>query len=207
MKKTLLLSLAGTALAAPFLAHAADPNPGVHFILTGGLTDGGDTILTARYRNGYSDNIKSGGLVQLGAGVLVQMKDVPLATSFTVNYHVDDASARNGSLRFERVPLELLAFYTGVERWRFGGGVRFVQSPKATSDVDDEKETLKFKNTTGAVLEAGFGITPSAWINVRYVSEKYRPKRFTAANGVTTDVSGEPSIDGSHFGVNFLYQF
>lgn len=207
MKKTVLSTLLGAALATPFLAQAAAKDAGVHFILTGGLTAGGDTIATAEYTNGTSNNLKGGGLVQLGGGILWQSASMPLATAFTVNYHVDNASGSNGDIRFSRIPLEAIAYYTGVEKWRFGAGVRLVQSPKLVADINNVKETVKYKDATGVVVEAGYGITPNAWINVRYVAEKYRPNTFTAANGQTFNISNATKDDGSHIGVNFLYQF
>lgn len=207
MKKTLLVAVLGAALATPFVAQAAANDAGVHFILSGGLTAGGDTIVTANYTNGRSDNIKGGGLVQLGGGVLWQAANMPLAASFTVNYHVDNASASNGEARFDRMPLEAIVYYTGVAKWRFGAGVRSVQSAKAIYEVNGAKETLKFKDATGTLVEAGYGLTPNAWINVRYVSEKYKPSSFTSVSGQTSTIVNPVSVDGSHVGVNFLYQF
>jgi hypothetical protein len=208
MKKILLPALLAAALAVPLVAQAANNDTaGLHFVLSGGLTFGGDTIYTANYTNGTSVDIKGGGLVQLGAGALWQYDTIPLALSFTANYHVDSTTASNGEAKFSRTPYEAIAYYTGVNRWRFGAGLRSVHSAKATAEINGARETLTFKNTTGAVIEAGFGITPKAWINVRYVSEKYQPDRFTATNGQTTTVINGDSVDGSHIGVNFLYQF
>jgi hypothetical protein len=207
MKKTLLSALLAAALAAPLVTQAANNDAGLHFVLSGGLTSGGDTIITTRYTNGTSVDIKGGDLVQFGAGALWQYDSIPLALSLTANYHVDNTTAANGDAKFSRIPLEAIAYYTGVYRWRFGVGMRSVQSAKATATLNGASETLTFKNTTGAVIEAGYGITPKSWINVRYVSEKYQPERFTATTGQTTTIVNGKSIDGSHIGVNFLYKF
>lgn len=207
MKKTLALAVLGTALATPLLAHASASDAGLHFILTGGLTAGGDTMVRLNYTDGTSENVKAGRLLQVGGGVLWQAATMPVAASFTVNYHIDNASAKNGKGQFERTPLEALLYYTGVEKWRFGAGLRAVQSAKATYKVDGDEETLRFKDTTGAIIEAGYGITPKAWINVRYVSEKYKASTYTAINGQTYRISDSVKYDGSHIGVNFLYQF
>ncbi|HEY8100894.1 MAG TPA: hypothetical protein VIF82_09070 [Burkholderiaceae bacterium] len=200
--------LAITVLSALAMPVQADQlSGGLHPVLNAGLTFGGDTIATTQYTNGTSEDIKAGGLIQLGGGVLWQATDLPLATQLTVNYHVDDTTASNGNATFDRVPIELAFFYTGVDKWRFGGGARFVQTPKYRSHIDGVSDkALNFKNTTGALVEVGYGFTPHMWVNVRYVSERYKPTTFTN-NGVTTDVSGSPSYDGSHVGVNFMYAF
>ena len=100
-----------------------------------GITAGGDKLATVTFTDGTSTSIRAGGLVQLGAGLLWQPAGGPIAVQTTFNYHVDDVNASNGSLRFSRYPLEVLDFYTGVPRWRFGAGPRFVFSPRLKVDV------------------------------------------------------------------------
>jgi hypothetical protein len=163
--------------------------------------------VTAHYTDGSSDSIKAGGLFQLGGGLLWQATTIPMATQITANYHVDDITASNGNAKFDRVPIELTFFYTGVDKWRFGAGARFVQSAKASSHVDGgNDESVDCKDTTGALVEIGYGFTPHMWLNLRFVSERYQPKTHTL-NGVSTDVSNSPSVDGSHIGLNFVYAF
>lgn len=180
---------------------------GFHFLLNAGITGGGDKIGTVTYTNGTSQDITAGGLFHFGGGVLWQAPDTPLALEATVNYHVDDTNASNGSVSFTRIPVEAIAYYTGLPRWRFGAGARFVSSPEYKSEITGiSNRTLKFKNTVGAIVQVGYGFTPHAWVNVRYVVEKYQPTTYTN-NGVTSDVSNTPSFNGSHAGVNFTYAF
>lgn len=209
MHKSVQRTFVVTALSVLAMSAqaAGQLDGGLHPVLSIGLTGGGDTIATAKYSNGTSQNINAGGLVQLGGGVLWQASDIPLATQFSVNYHVDGFSASNGDGTFDRMPIELAFFYTGVDKWRFGGGVRFVQSPKYKSHIDNvSDQQLNFKNTTGLLIEGGYGFTPHMWLSLRLVSEKYKPTTYTA-NGVTTDVSNTASYDGSHIGLNFMYAF
>jgi hypothetical protein len=204
VQKSLAIAVLSTLAMS---AHADQLTGGFHPVVNVGITGGGDTIATTQYSNSTSQDIKAGGLFQIGGGVLWQATDMPLATQFTVNYHVDDNTASNGSATFDRVPIELTLFYTGVDKWRFGGGVRFVQSPKYRGHIDGvSDQAINFKNTTGALVEIGYGFTPHMWLNLRFVSESYQPTTYTE-NGVTTDVSGAQSFDGSHVGLNFVYAF
>src|SRR5690606_23263342 len=97
----------------------------LRFLAGGGLTFGGDKLATAVYEDGTEIDIDAGGTIALHVGV-----DYRFAPQFsvqgTVGYHVDGASARNGDLRFERVPVELLGYYHVNEQLRVGGGIRFV---------------------------------------------------------------------------------
>jgi hypothetical protein len=197
--------LAAAALSSLALsAHADEPQTGTHFILTAGLTGGGDKVATVQYTNGNSSTLHAGGLVQIGAGVLWQF-EAPVALALTANYHVDDATAKNGDATFDRIPLEAIAYYTGENHWRFGGGVRFVQSPKYKAHVDGQSDdSIEFKDTVGAVAEIGYGFNEHAWLNLRLVSENYQVNSVTSG-GRTYSASG--SINGSHIGINFLYQF
>lgn len=201
--RTLVIAVLALVAAS---AHAADPmasgsnNPGFHPVLGMDLTFGGDTISTQSYTDGSSSSTRAGGVVQLGGGVAWNSADMPISAQFTINYHVDNKSASNGTIKFERFPIEGLVFYTGVPNWRFGGGVRFVQSPKFSDSYLGN--SADFKNAIGGVVEAGYSFGPGSWVTLRYVSEKYEQ---TTYNG--TSLNGSNKIDGSHFGVGYQYEF
>ncbi len=180
--------------------------PGLHFVLNMGLTYGGDDIFTATTTSGSTKSVKGGGLVQFGLGGLYQFESAPVALMLSANYHADSVTASNGDMSFHRYPIETLAYYTGVESFRFGGGIRVVTSPTASATLNGATQKIVFDNATGYVAELGYKMAPFAWINFRYVSEKYQAKTYTSTSGTTTSVVGE-SADGSHFGVNILFEF
>jgi hypothetical protein len=169
-------------------------DPGFHFLLPIGLTFGGDTLATAYFTNGDTKSIKAGELLQIGLGALYQFDTMPLALSMTANYHWDSVTASNGDMKFKRYPIEMLAYYSGMERFRVGGGVRMVQSPEITLSINGTSQTYKYDNTTGLVLETGFKLDKSSWLNLRYVSEQYKGNNLLTKNG-------------SHFGLFLLGEF
>ncbi|MDO8989600.1 MAG: hypothetical protein Q7U91_08175 [Sideroxyarcus sp.] len=181
--------------------------PGLHLVLAAGLTFGGDTIATASYTDGSSKSIKGGGLAQFGLGASYQFQDTPLALLLSANYHYHTAAASNGDLTFSRIPVEVLAYYTGVERFRLGGGVRLVNSPETTMTIDGATEKITYDKTTGLVAELGYKIASSSWLNFRYVSEKYQGNTYTSTSGTTTSLASTPELDGSHFGISFAFEF
>ncbi len=179
----------------------------MHLVLNGGLTYGGDTIYTAVYTNGSTSNIKGGSLLQFGIGGLYQFENDPIALMLSANYHFDTAIGSNGDVTFGRFPVEMLAYYTGKERFRIGGGVRIINSPETTATVNGFTEKMTFDNTTGLVGEIGYQLSPQAWLNFRFVSEKYQGKTFTNASGTVLSMAGTAPYSGSHLGVNFSYEF
>ena len=178
------------------LAQSETTAPGAHALLSFGITGGGDEIGYLTYVNGKSVTLHAGGQVQFGAGALWQFDTMPIAASLTANYHVDRANAKDGSARFERTPVELLAFYTGAGKWRIGGGARFVSGAKGVVEIGGRSASTTFTSKTGVVVEAGYAFSPHLLVSVRGVSEKYKE-----------EIPFGKSYDGSHVGVNFTYQF
>lgn len=184
--------------------------PGFHLMINAGMTYGGDTVATAYFNNGSSTDIKGGGLMQFGAGGLYQFENTPLALMLSANYHFHSAGGTGGSVSFNRFPIEALAYYTGKERFRLGGGVRIINSPEADSTTQGSGFTVKnvlYKDTTGLVAEIGYQLSSEGWINFRFVSEKYQGKTATAYNGATASLANDSPKSGSHMGVNFTYEF
>ncbi len=192
----------GVAFAASGLAVAQPPpmqQRNYYVGLLGGLSFGGDRLAIVQFANGDTESVRGGGLAQFGAGIVWQPPVAPLSVQATVNYHVDNVTASNGDVTWSRVPMEVLAFYTGVPGWRLGGGARFVSSARLRSEVNGFTDTVHFKDTTGLVLEAGFQVSPRFWINGRVVSEQYEA---SSVNGVSITPLGRTS--GQSFGINLL---
>ena len=158
----------------------------MHFLLNMGLTYGGDDIFTATTTTGSTKTVNGGSIVQFGVGGLYQFESVPVALMLSANYHVDSVTASNGDMSFHRYPIETLAYYTGVEHFRFGGGVRIVTSPEASMTINGATEKIVFDNATGYVAELGYKTAQYSWINFRYVSEKYQVKTYTSTSGINT---------------------
>jgi hypothetical protein len=166
----------------------------LHPVIGMGLTFGGDKIDTVEYENGASIDVRFGSMLTFYAGA-----DYRITSAFsmqaTIGYHVDNAPGSNGDLRFERMPIELLAYGHIGEKLRVGGGVRYVSNPKIKSSGAADIGDYSFDNAVGGVIEAEYMVMPSLGVKLRYVSEKYK-------------MSGmEGSKDGSHVGFLANYYF
>lgn len=201
--------LAGCLLIGALALNSAgaatrQPEPTVRFVVDAGLTYGGDTIEKLEYSRGGSATIKGGGLVQIGGGVQFHPPGSSFSALATLNYHVDNATAKNGDARFDRVPLELLAFYHLDDRWRIGGGWRHTMNPKFTEKFDyEDRITINYKDADSLVLQVGFG-TQRVWGALRYVDESFDAERVTVGN-----LSGayNHTDDGSHVGLLGYFAF
>ena len=195
MKK---IVFAVTALLAVGAAQAqnsypvAEPKP-LAFLLGAGFSAGGDNLATAQYTNGTSTDIKAGSGVYLTAGANYRFHP-QFSLQASINFHVDDTNAKNGDIKFQRFPIELLGYYHVNEQWRVGGGVRYVSSAKLSSSGAASGLDFEFDNTTSAVVEGEYFYNPKVGIKLRYVNEKFKAARVK-------------EINADHVGVSINYYF
>ena len=194
MKQIIALATLAVSALAPTLAHAGlDSDNPVHPLVGIAFTGGGDKLSSAEFSDGTSRDITAGGLVQVWGGVEYHEKASPFAIQGTFGYHFDNTSAKNGSQRFERFPIELIALYGFDPKFRVGVGARYATSAKFRSSGAGDVGDFNFKSQIAPMVLVEWLITPSWGAQVRYVHETYK------LDGV--------SIDGSHGGVGLNYYF
>jgi opacity protein-like surface antigen len=200
MKKAFLaaalaIGTAFSAQAADVIATAAAPTSPFKFLLGVGLTDGGDNLVTVQFSDGSTDKVRAGGLVLLYGGGEYRLTN-QLALQATVGYHINDTrAASNGNVKFDRVPVDLLALYSVSDKIRLGGGAQFVSGVKLKGSGVASNINQKFDSTVGVIAEGEYLFTPHIGLKLRYVSEKFTPE------------DGGEKIDGSHVGLLFSYYF
>lgn len=174
-------------------AEAPAANP-ARFFIAMGLTGGGDKLATAYYRNGNEVDLHGGGIIQLSGGLDYQVTP-QFSFQASIGYHIDRAPARNGDMRFQRFPMELLAYYHVAPSWRIGGGARYASSAKFSSSGAADIGDFDYKSSVGGVVEAEYLMTRHWGFKLRYVAEKFEEK-----------VSKEKT-DGNHVGLFANYYF
>lgn len=198
MKYAITIAALACALST---AHAAGPGAAGSFspFLGGGLTYGGDQVGdTIEYENSSSRSLHGGALLDMRAGFEYQTIGSPWSFQMSLGYQVDNASAKNGSVRFDRFPLEVLAHWDVSDSWRFGGGIRKALSTKLhTSGVGSGyAQEQEYSSSVGGVVEAETFFGSHVGLKLRVVSEKYK-----------SQLTGGKDIDGTHLGVLGIYYF
>lgn len=189
MVRTPLIALS-LALAAS--SASADIRPVLGFT----TTSGGQTLATVRYSDGSSQNIKSGGLVHLYGGFEWQSAGSPFALQANIGLHVDDTNAKNGSVKFQRYPLELIALWQTGSDWRFGAGLRKSSNVKLTSSgAANGFGDYKLSAKAGALVQGEylFGTHGAGSLYLRWVREDY--------------TINARKVDGNHLGLGVSYRF
>ncbi|WP_342115343.1 outer membrane beta-barrel protein [Pseudoduganella sp. OTU4001] len=177
MKKAVFACVALALAASAQAQSVATPLPvkTVSGFVGIGATGGGDKLATAHYTNGDSVNIKAGGGVYFTAGVDFRINQ-QFSAQTSVNFHIDDQTAENGSLKFQRFPIEALAFYHIDQNWKIGTGLRYVTGAKLSGSGAADIRDVKFDNTLSSVVEAEYMFSPQYSLKVRFVNEKLEAK-------------------------------
>jgi len=193
-KHTIALVICLAAASTAQAQNQPQANP-VRVMLGMGLTAGGDKLATTAYTDGTSVNIKAGSGGQFYAGADYRINE-SFSVQGNIGVHVHfTPEASNGDASFKRVPVELIGYFHIAPQWRLGAGARFISNAKLSGSGFASGLDYKFKNTTGAVLEAEYLWTPHVGFKLRGVSEEYTVERNNA------------KLSGSHIGVALNYYF
>lgn len=188
-----LVRSAAMLLAGGLLSGLVQAQGQVQPVFGIGLTGGGETLVTVPFSDGTTQNVSSGGLIHLYGGLRFALAP-QLGVQTTIGYHVDNVSARNGSVTFRRFPVELLGQFGVSDRVWLNAGLRFATGARVSSSGVASGLDTSFSAGTGLVLEGEYLVSNGIGLTLRYVSESYK-----AANGV--------KVDGNHVGgyVKFLF--
>lgn len=167
-----------------------------NFVLGAGITVGGDDLLSVSYRDGDSDKLKAGELLDLKIGGQYRPEGAKVSLQATIGFHFDSVDADNGDASFSRMPLDLLAFYHKNQH-RFGLGGTYHSNTELDIDIDIlPKEKIDFKNSAGWVVEYGYRFEQSPLtLALRGVKIEYKEQR----SGLTAS--------GDHIGVYAYLNF
>jgi hypothetical protein len=199
MKKIATVAMmAGLTFAGAASAQTANPatngSLSVRGVMGMDFTFGGDKLDTAIYQGGTTKDITAGGLVQFKGGA--EFAIAPQWTlQATIGYHVDRAGATNGSIAFQRFPLEAIAFYQASQQFRIGAGLRAALSPNFSQSGVAGNANIDLTTKLGFVIEGEYMFSPQFGLSVRGVSEKYGVSGYSG------------TIDGSHGGIGMRYHF
>jgi len=190
-------ALFGVAMAAGAShAGAADDDSALRFLIGGGLTYGGDSLVTSRFSDGSYDVFRAGGLVHLYGGVELKLTD-RFAVQNNIGYQINEARVTSDArLRFTRYPIDIVGLYSLSDHIRLGGGMQLVASPELRGSGVASNISQKYKSTVGAIVEGEYLFNPHMGLKLRYVNETFKPKEGDGVN-----------VDGSHAGIMFSYYF
>ena len=180
--KNLLLTLSLYLVAAS--AHAVEFKGVVGF----GMDFGGDVLRSGTFSDGSTWEAKANQGLVLNGGVV--MITGAFETQATVGYKFGGPQAKNGSITFDEMPLELMEFYR-TSIFRMGLGIAYLNSPKLVVDIPTESSTTKFDNALAYVAQIGWAPEKSPFsIDLRYTIAKFKASGVANAKDINGNVVG-----------------
>lgn len=141
------------------LTSIQSANAGFKWLVRGGIDLGGDEMARAYFTNGNDDKIHAGEMLSVAAGGIYSatpFSQPGFETEVTFGWKFDSITGKNGSIDWDRYPLEVLEFYrTGT--WRFGGGISYHMNPQLSGDgVAASLGTVSFDDALGVAGEIDY---------------------------------------------------
>lgn len=147
-----------------------------------GFDVGGDKLATATYTDGKTVDVNANQGLTINGGIVMVTGD--FETQATLGYKFGGPHAKNGSITWDTVPVELMEFYR-ASNIRFGLGLSYQNNPKLVIDVPGSPTngTYNFDSAVGTIAQIGWAPAGSIYsIDLRYTAIKY--KQNSPASGV-----------------------
>lgn len=165
------------------------------FMLSTGLTGDGDELgevyTYSTFGSRDSETIYAGSLWYIGVGVEFLFEN-DLSLEMLLGYHFDSVDGDDGSVGFDRIPLDLNVIKT-FDKHRVGLGLSYHVSPEFDL-ADAGGPTFEFDDALGLSLNYGYQFDGFI-LGFKYLSIDYELDNI---NGFGV---GTGEVDGSYFGI------
>lgn len=155
-----------------------------------GFDFGGDVLLSGNYTDGSSWEVRANqGLIFNGGMVMVTGS---FETQATVGYKFGGPTAKNGSVTFDVMPIELMEFYR-AGNVRMGLGISYHSSPKLKVDIPGSSLNgeHKYDDVLGTVVQIGYAPAGGIYsVDFRYTAVKFKQKNISNAQDINGNVAG-----------------
>jgi len=166
-------------------------------LLEAGLHFGGDELASATFTSGSTASIDAGGFISLSIGNAFDISD-NLEGRITLGWKFDTIDATNGSVDWQRFPLNALLLYKHND-WRFGGGLTYHINPELTSSGAASEPDVKFDDALGFMGEIDYFFSPTAYVGAQFTVIEYDTIPNTQVNDVSVDGNSAGVVVGVRF--------
>lgn len=191
--KPLVVVLLG--IVATGTVHAAQDKEGLGWVAGLAWTTGGDELAWAELvdedGDTSSETIEAGAEFYLYGGLRYGLTSMPVDLQATLGWHTDGVDISNGEFSFDRMPVDLLAFYR-FGNARVGGGLTYHLSPELDLEVDGQGASTDFDNGLGLVAQFDYTFS-NFFVGARYTWLDYEVDEADAL---------VDEVDANHFGIH-----
>jgi hypothetical protein len=158
-----------------------------------GMDFGGDVLDSGMYTDGTTWDVRANKGLALNIGMV--MVTGSFETQATVGYKFGGPEAKNGSVTFDVVPVELMEFYR-TSNIRMGLGMVYHSSPELVKNAPIGSGSLangtyKFDNAVGSVVQIGWAPEKLPFsIDLRHTTVNFKQSGVTNAKSINGNVTG-----------------
>jgi len=155
-----------------------------------GMDFGGDVLLSGPYTDGSTWEAKANQGLVLNGGVV--MVTGSFETQLTVGYKFGGPEAKNGSVTFSEVPIDLMEFYR-TSNVRMGLGISYLSNPQLEVNLPSGSinGTYKFDSVVAPVVQIGWAPEKLPFsIDLRYTMAKFKQSGIANAKDINGNVTG-----------------
>lgn len=167
----IIIVLGALGLLAATAAHADQfgplPPPMTQFTMDLGVTGGGDKLAVVSFNDGSSQSLYAGDSGYIDFGVLQHFGDPHWSLKGTLGYAYTGVNARNATISFSHLPLEVTGLYN-FGRSHVGFGLRYDINPRLDLAGFDPDEN--FDNSVGWLVEYRWWLFGLRYTNITYRS-------------------------------------
>lgn len=160
-----------------------------------GSNFGGATLATLAYTDGTTTDIKVNNSLAMNVGAV--RVDESFETQATIGYQFSGPIAKDGSISWNAIPVELIEFYR-VDLVRMGLGLSYNINPQLTIKVPGTNKTYSFENAFGTIVQIDWS-PPKQLFNIAF--------RYTAIEYKQSGVNNPRGIGGNAAGIYINYYF
>lgn len=186
--KSLINALAIMTLAISSNAFSSEQEKtkDIRFGFNVAIAIGGDTMFSVPFEDGSSEDMNAGDGFILGIAVEKKWDintSLPLYTEASFNYMFNSIDAENGSISFNRFPLDFIAS-TKVKDFTFGAGLTHHLSPTLEGDGIASFPDINYDDATGSILQVSYTsanklIWGLKFTNITYTGENLKDQDGT----------------------------
>lgn len=151
-------------------AKAADIGPMLKF----GWDWGREVMLVVPFITGPSQEVRVNQGLYAGGGIGVVNDARTLEGELSVSYKAKFVTGDDGQIDWNRIPIDLLAFYR-TPNWRFGGGMTYHLKP-VLRGTGAAQGTIEFKDAVGVVGQIDMIFGERGTLGLRFLKLEYKAK-------------------------------
>ena len=170
-----ILTLSSIVFSGSVFSNENIEQKDIRFGFNVAIAVGGDTMFSVPFEDGSSEDMNAGDGFILGLAIEKKWDtdtSLPFYTEASFNYMFNSIDAENGSIEFNRYPLDFVAS-TKYNNISVGAGITHHLSPTLKGDGIASFPDINYDDATGSILQVSYTTTNKIIWGLKYTNITY----------------------------------